>query len=446
MDPLKHIVRYITIPLYDIKDKQNISSILKDVNKSQYLSPEEIQKQQLKKLRSIVDYAFLHTKHYKKELSDCGYSPGDIRSLEDLKKIPLLTKEEIRANCMEMISDEYEIEQLRYKRTGGSTSVPLKLYVDNKAHRYKLAATIRHNEWAGYYRGDKLAAIWGATDRKYSFKEKLRNRIYGRTIFLDTLKLDADYMSDFVNTIQKFKPEILMGHAHSIYIFACFIEESKSKPPAFRAIISTAEMLYDHERAKIESVFGKIVFNRYGCEELSIIASECEQQDGLHINADGLYVEVIDGDETTPGKLIITDLWNRGMPFIRYEIDDMATTRPGLCSCGRNLPRLGKIFGRTTDFLYSPEGKMISGVSILDTFVIHIPGIRQVQIIQNKINELNINVVKDEKFTEHSLETLADNVATIFGPEMKFNVKYIEEISKTMQGKYRFTICNLSLS
>jgi phenylacetate-CoA ligase len=330
-----------------------------------------------------------------------------------------------------------------YKRTGGSTSVPLVLYVDYRAADWKAAATIRHNRWAGYDRGDKLAAIWGDTEKKYSAKEMIYNFLNARTIYLDTLIMTEQYILEFIEKTRRFKPKIMMGHAHSLYALACFVEEHNITDLGIKGIISSAEILYDHERAKIESVFGKILFNRYGCEELSIIASECERHDGLHINAEGLYVEVIGGDDMTPGKLVITDLWNRGMPFIRYEIGDMATTRTGTCSCGRGLPRLGKIYGRTADLLYTPDGRTISGISVLDTFTIHVPGIKQVQIIQNELNKLDFKIVKTDDFNDESLRILSEKIPFFFGSSMLYDIEFVDKIAQTARGKYRFSICNI---
>lgn len=434
----------ITIPLYDIRGGQYISSVLRDLIKSQYYSPERIHELQLQKLKSIVGYAYHHTPFYRRRFDDCRISPENIKSLEDIKRIPLLSKDDIRNNPRSMLSDEFTLKDLHYKRTGGSTSVPVKLYVDRVAYKLKYASTTRHNLWSGYKRGDKMAAIWGDTDRKYSPKEKLYNLLKSRTIYLDSLKMDDAHIFSFIDRIRRFKPKILMGHAHSIYVFACFIEENQIDDLGFERIISTAEMLYDNERARIESIFGRILFNRYGSEELSIIASECEEHDGLHINAEGLYVEIVGGDDNTPGKLIITDLWNRGMPLIRYEIGDMATTRSGSCRCGRGLPRLGKIYGRTSDFLLSPDGKRVSGISILDTFTIHIPGIKQVQIIQNEIDTLHFRIVKDNDFSDNSLTILAENVRSVFGPKMKHETEFVDRIPQTRRGKYRFSICNVS--
>lgn len=443
MDITKFLVKYLTIPLYDKRENKNVSPYLKELEKSQYYSIEQIENQQFNNLKAILTYADQHCTFYHRRFADCGFKPADFKLLADIQHLPILTKDDIREHQDDIISDEYSVKDMIYKRTGGSTSVPLKLYVDLAASNRKLAATIRHNRWAGYDRGDKLAAIWGDTDKKYSFKQKLYNLLNSRAIYLDTLKMNEQYNLGFVKRLRKFKPSIMMGHAHSLYAFACFIEEHGITDLGIKCIISTAEILFDSERAKIESVFGKILFNRYGCEELSIIASECERQDGLHINAEGLYVEVIGGDETTPGKLVITDLWNLGMPFIRYEIGDMATLKPGQCACGRGLPRLGKIYGRTADLLYTPDGRTISGISVLDTFTIHVPGVKQVQIVQNELDKLEFNIVKAQDFNEESLRLFVEKIPLFFGESMKYRLIYVDNIPQTERGKYRFSICNL---
>jgi len=212
---------------------------------------------------------------------------------------------------------------------------------------------------------------------------------------------------------------------------------------AFDGIISTAETLLPSERADIEGRFGQIVFDRYGCEEVSLIASECIAHDGLHMSAEGIYVEVIGGDATTPGSVVVTDLVNRGMPIIRYEVGDLATFKPGMCGCGRGLPRLGRVFGRTSDVLYAPDGRQISGVSILDTFVIHVPGLRQAQIIQDRIDHLRIRVVRDRGFDAASERQLSRSVQDAFGVEMSHTLKFVDSIEPTARGKYQFTICEI---
>jgi phenylacetate-CoA ligase len=191
-------------------------------------------------------------------------------------------------------------------------------------------------------------------------------------------------------------------------------------------------------------MFVKIVFDRYGCEEVGLIASECEVHEGLHVAAEGVYVEVLHESKEESGEVIVTDLVNRATPLLRYAIGDLSTMKSGRCPCGRGLPRLGRIIGRTTDILYTPEGTRISGISILDTVLIHIPGFRQAQIVQEKLDELTFNIVKDAKFSQESLTKLAEGVSKYFGPRMKHQVNFVEKIPRTHRGKFQFSICRLS--
>lgn len=443
MDWFEIISQKYIIPVYNWKHGIKYNDILNSLNKSQFFSPERIRENQWKRIKEIIDFAYNNNDFYHNHFENANIHPQDVKSWEDFSSLPLLTKDDIRNNLDNMISKGYLKEDLHYKRTGGSTGEPIHLFVDNYAANFKRAATNRHNAWAHYLPGMKRASLWGDTDKKYCFKEKIYMKLYDRTIYLDTLKMDAPYLLKFVKRIRKYRPKSLIGHGHSLFYFAKFLQDNKIDNIKFDGIISTAEILFDNERKVIEDVFGKIVFDRYGCEELSIIASECEEHDGLHINAEGLYVEVIGGDEKTPGELVITDLVNKGMPFVRYKIGDLATVLNGPCSCGRGLPRLGKVLGRTTDILYTPEGKSVSGVSILDTFVIHIKGFKQVQIIQNKIDYVLFKIVKDSDFSEASLKKLQDVVIKIFGDQMKYSIEFIDKIPMTARGKFQFTICNV---
>lgn len=443
MDIFEIVSRNLIIPLYNWKTGARFTGILNSLNKSQFFSPEHIKENQWRKLKELTNYAYDNNTFYHRHFKKAGIHPKDINTWEDFSKVPYLTKDDIRNNPDDIISKKYTKEKMYYKRTGGSTGIPIHLYVDFASMNFKRAATQRHNNWANYLPGMKRASLWGDTDKKYSFKEKMYMKLYERTIYLDTLKMDDNYLLEFIEKIKRFRPKSLLGHGHSLYYFARFLKERNINNILFNGIISTAEILSARERQAVEDVFGKIVFDRYGCEELSIIASECDKHNGLHINAEGLYVEVIGGDNTTPGNLIITDLTNKGMPFIRYEIGDMATILDGTCSCGRGLPRLGKVLGRISDILYTPGGKKISGISILDTFMIHIKGFRQMQIIQDELTKINFKIIRDNDYDETSLENLKKTVPNIFGPDMRYEIEFVEYIPKTNRGKFQFTICNI---
>lgn len=443
MDLLTYLSRYIFVPLYQRRHGVKAGPIRRSLMKSQYYSEDQIRSQQWRTLMEIIQFAYEQNRFYRKRFDSIGLTPADIKSPSDFQQVPILTKDDIRSNLQDMISDGFSTDRLHWRRTGGSTGVPLQLYWDDGANTFKSAIAYRHDSWAHYLPGDKRAFLWGNIATKPSFKEKLYNALYSRTVALDTLKMDTEQMLQFVEKVRRFRPGVLFGHGHSLYFFAQFLLDQGITDISFEGIVSTAETLLPEERKVIELVFGDIVFDRYGCEEVSLIASECEAHEGLHIAAEGIYVEVLDGSDDVPGRLIITDLTNRGMPFIRYEVGDLATARMGRCSCGRGLPRLGQVVGRTTDILYTPEGKQISGVSVLDTFTIHIPGFKQVQIVQEQLDEVTFNIVKADNYTEESLTILAEKVPKIFGPKMRHRINFVDSIPRTNRGKFQFTVCKI---
>jgi phenylacetate-CoA ligase len=447
MDLMGLASRHLILPLFVMtRGGINTLPLQCHLSRSQYFSEAQLRAEQWSRLQRLLRYVYEHNRFYRARFDGEGITPDDIKSFSDFAHLPLLTKADIRNNLDALVSDEFDKANLVYRRTGGSTGVPLQLYWDKDARALKEAITRRHDRWAGFLPGEKGAALWGDITPPKTLLRKLASALLLRTVYLDTLKMDDQSMLDFVGQIRRTGTRLLFGHGHSIYYFAQFLKEKNISDLKLDSIISSAEMLPPEERQVVEDVFGKVVFDRYGCEEVGLIASECEVHDGLHIAAEVVYVEVLDESEGENGRVIVTDLINRGTPLLRYEIGDLSTTKSGPCPCGRGLPRLGRIVGRTTDILYSPEGKRISGISILDTVIIHIPGFKQVQVVQEKLDELTFNIVKDRNFSEESLKMLAGGVAKYFGPRMKHKVIFVDKIPLTDRGKFQFSICRLPAS
>lgn len=443
MDLHALLAQKLLIPWYERRWDVGDGGHLRGLERSQYDPPEQIQARQWQQLRELVAFAGASNPFYRERFRSAGFAPADLREPRDLAALPLLTKDDLRGHGTELISEGYSAAGMFHKRTGGSTGVPVHLYWDADSKRFKRALVKRHDAWAGYRLGTKLAALWGDTEKHYPLRERIYMASCERTLYLDTLVMDEAHMREFVRKLRQFRPPVLMGHAHSLFFFTQYLDDQKIDDIRFAGIISTAETLLPSEREAIERRFGPVLFDRYGCEELSLVASECEVHDGLHVAAEGLYVEVLDGDETTPGKVVVTDLVNRGMPLLRYEVGDLATVREGRCACGRGLPRLGRVFGRTTDILYAPDGRKISGVSILDTFVIHVPGVHQAQIVQETLDHVTLRIVRDERFGPATIDHLAKTVARVFGPAMRHDLEFVEAIAPTARGKYQFTICRV---
>ena len=443
MDLIAACTRYIILPTYlQWKGSEQLRQYRR-LMKSQFFPEEELRRRQWTAVQDMLRYAYGHNRFYRRRLHELGATPDDFRSWADFERLPLLTKDDLREHADELLSHGWDVSSLIRKRTGGSTGVPVHLYRDLPAFRKKAGVVMRHDEWAYFQVGMKKAALWGNVQPRTSLWHRLTNALYDRTIYLDTLEMDDRSMVDFAERIRRTSTQLLFGHGHSLYHFARFLRDRRVMDLKLKGIISSAEMLPPEERRVVEEVFGDIVFDRYGCEEVGLIASECERHDGMHVAAEGIYVEILDGTEEVPGRIVVTDLLNHAMPVLRYEIGDLALTKPGPCTCGRGLPRIGRVIGRTSDFLYTPEGRQISGISLLDTVIIHIPGFRRVQVVQESLDSLTFNVVKGEGFSDASLETLAAAVAKYFGLSMTHKVVIVDAIPLTGRGKFQFSICKV---
>lgn len=274
----------------------------------------------------------------------------------------------------------------------------------------------------------------------------LRNLLLTRYEYLDTLKMDEKEMLRYHKVLQKKPPNILFGHAHSLFLFARFIQQKGLSGITPRGIISTCMVLHNFERATIEKVFGCRVTNRYGCEEVSLIACECSEGK-MHLNCDTLFVEFIrDGKPVKPGEagaIVVTDLTNYGMPFIRYKVGDVGIPSGGTCTCGCTYPVMESLEGRVADYVVTPDGNYISGISLTENFAMHLPGVKQMQIVQEKIDFLLFRIVRGDLFSEETVEDINKLVSERFGDRMMHQIEYVDFIQSESSGKYRFCISKL---
>jgi len=447
MDFYALIVRKIIAPLWAIKEGSPYLRHLKYLEKSQYFSLDKIRQIQWEKLIKLLKHAFENTEYYKRRFEEIKITPDDIKTWDDFSKFPLLSKDNIRNNRETMIAHNIPKSKLIPKKTSGSTGVSLEFFVDEDSLQWKRACTARHDRWAGWNIGERIAAIWGNPEYYKTFRLRIRNLLLDRYSFLDTLKMDESAMETFYHTIRKKSPAILFGHAHSLYLFASFLRSKGLIPPKPRGIISTAMVLHAHERQTIEDVFNAKVFNRYGCEEVGLIASECEYHQGLHMNLDNLVIEVIrEGKPVPPGEpgsIVITDLSNYGMPLIRYKVGDVGIISESACACGRTLPLFKSIEGRAADYVVTPNGQFVSGISLTENFAMELPGVKQIQIVQDEIDHLLFRIVRANENGSDMEEKISDLVLKRFGPEMKYDVEYVEAILQEASGKYRFCISKI---
>lgn len=440
-------IRQVTIPLWTIKEKSPYLKHLRAIECMHHWPIEKVREDQLHRLQVIVRHAYDQSAYYRECLAETGVVPESINSLSDLLRLPILTKDDIRANKARLVASSANIAELIPGKTSGSTGTSLEFYQDEDSRQWKRASTIAYDRWSGWDMGERVGAIWGNPEIYHNWRLYLRNFLRNRHIYLDTLKMDEKAMLEYHAILLRKKPVILFGHAHSLFLFARFLEQKGLSGIHPRGIISTCMVLHDFERETIERIFGCRVTNRYGCEEVSLIACECSEGN-MHLNCDTLIVEFIrDGKPVSvgePGAIVVTDLTNYGMPFIRYKVGDVGVlSTKTSCNCGCTYPIMESLEGRVADYVMTPDGNYISGISLTENFAMHLPGIKQMQIVQEQIDLLIFRIVKGEGFAEQTLQDLDRLARERFGSQMHWQVEYADSIQSERSGKYRFCISKL---
>jgi phenylacetate-CoA ligase len=446
MDLWAPIVRRVIAPLWARWERSPYLQCYDILQCTQYDHPDRIREGQLQAIIDLLQHAYASTSFWRARLDWSGIRPQDLRSFEDFRAVPVLTKNDLRSHAEDMVSSLSNRTALQRKKTSGSTGVSVEVLVDEAALQWKRACTLRADEWSGWRFGERVAKVWGNPEYlKNGWRGRLRNRLLDRARYLDTLHMDEATLARFARSLRQQPPSLLFGHAHSLYLLAQYLRENGGAGFQPRGIIATAMVLHDHERQTIQSVFGRPVTNRYGCEEVSLIACECERHQGLHINSDGVYVEVLrsDGTPAVPGELgavVVTDLFNRAMPLLRYKVGDLAVLSNRRCPCGRGLPLLERVEGRVADYVVLPGGRLISGISLTENFAMLVPGLAQFQIVQEAPMRFRFRIVRGPDFGPGSLAEIRRLATERFGPEVEFDCEYLDRIPPEPSGKYRFCI------
>lgn len=445
--------RYIMYPVLEIYRRRDTLKHLKELEKTQWLSADEIKKIQWKKLKSLLAHAYTNVPFYHHVFKALNMTPKDISTPEDFRKLPLLSKEDIRTNLNDMLSLNYKKNDLIPNSTGGSTGVNLNFFNDRKNAGSVSAIDLRNRRWAGLEIGDKGAWLWGSPF-DISLHDSLKNRVYDklfRNLLLSSYNLSEETMFVYARKLLQYKPKVIVGYPSSLYHFAKFLEANGIRDINPKSIISEAEVLYDYQKELIESVFQCKVFNYYGCREFSTIAQECSEHSGMHISSEHVYVECLRGNEEPAalgegGELVITDLDNFGMPFIRYRIGDIGVLSDRKCKCNRGLSIIEKVEGRTFDIIVGINGRAVGGTFWTLLLRTAIRGIRQFQVVQESIREVNIKVIPDETFEEGQVNLLTKKIREYLGEDMDIVFKIVDKIPLTKSGKFRFVISKVAHS
>ncbi|MDO9578402.1 MAG: hypothetical protein Q7J16_11000 [Candidatus Cloacimonadales bacterium] len=403
--------------------------------KSQYWSADQIRQFQIEKLKKLLLHSGKNVPYYRELFHKIGFDPEKFTGLEQTKNIPLLDKETVRRNPEKFLAVNARKFGITWDSTSGSTGTPLHFVLSNSAQANKIAALLRSYSWAGYKIGMKTLCVQSYYFKDTDFKF---NRLYNVLRF-DSNKLKKGSALEAIKLINRIKPKFFMGFPFDLLMIARFAEEAgiQINPP--RSILTYGETLSNRKRKQLQEYYRCPVFNFFSLHEGAAMISECEEGN-LHLIEDFAYHELI--GEAGISKLAGTNFYNYSMPLIRYEIGDNLIADGNVeCNCGRHFRVIKEIAGKACDYIQTPDGRILGAV--MSHSIDLAKGVLCSQIIQQKLDEIQVKVIVDETFDDKSQSELEKGLRKRLGNEMKIEFQQVEQLEKQPSGKTAFIISKI---
>jgi len=434
------LFRRVLFPFYEtVLRRRKTLAYLAEYERNQWLAPEQIAELQWRKLKALLEHCHREVPYYRKQWTALGVTPDDIKTPADYARLPLLTKADIRTNFEDLKAESWK-GRILYKATGGSTGEPLRFGYTRESHERRTAVMWRGYGWAGARMGRRTLYLWGGAvgdpGRKQLLKDRLYHAAFGRRV-LDSFPMSESNMASYADAIDAYRPDIMVAYVGPLVRLSQWMLATGRRVHKPEGILGGAEALLGYQREIIERAFGAPAYNTYGCREFMLIASECEQRDGLHVNADHLFVETLPALD-----VVVTDLSNYGMPFIRYQNGDLATPSSTVCACGRGLPMLKSVDGRKLDAIRTRLGHVLPG-EFFPHMLKDIPGLRRFQVVQRSLDALDISIVRGEGFEDSGLDYARREIAKVIGDAAEIRFHFVDEIPTGANGKFRVTISEI---
>lgn len=401
-------------------------------------------------LSKILNHSYQNCNFYKNRMIEAGLNLPNINDSVNsrFRFIEPITKNQVAEGLT--ISKDYNARKWYENASGGSTGTPTKFIQDLNYKKWYIATSnFYYTELLDLDEiSSKKVILWGSSrdlfDGNSGITPRIINWINNQCI-LNSFRINEDDFTKYVQTINRFKPEIIRGYAASLYEMARFIEKKHLKISSPKVIISSAENLTDEMRATIQEVFGCPVYNFYGSRETASIAGEC-RHGKMHVFNFNNFVEIVDDGnnyvkEGQTGKILVTNLHNYAMPFIRYEIGDMATVSKSKCKCGSSLPLIGGLQGRIQEQFIKKDGSIVFGYFFVHLLgVLHNGGfVKKFQLIQKEYDKIVLKVVAKKKIDPVQMSLIEEKIKVAMGKDCKIKWEYVDDIPSLSNGKYLYT-------
>lgn len=438
----------VIFPLHERMKGHTSVALRRSLETSEWFSAERMRELRLSKLRSFLQRVNQSVPYYRNAFSRIGFDPTQITALDDLTRLPFLTKALIREHTDALRAAD--AGPLKRYNTGGSSGEPLVFYIGKDRVSHDVAAKWRATRWWGVDIGDPEIVVWGspielgAQDRLRAIRDKAL-----RTRLLAAFEMSDANLDRFVAQIRAVRPRMLFGYPSALAHIASHAEKRgiTMTDIGVRVAFVTSEKLYDYQREQIGRTFGCRVANGYGGRDAGFIAHECPSG-GMHITAEDIIVETIGTDDRptplgTAGEIVVTHLATREFPFIRYRTGDVGVLSADHCACGRGLPLLQEVQGRSTDFVVAQNGTVMHGLALI--YVIRdLAGVRQFKIIQESLDVVRVLLVVDSTFDRRLLENIRGTFKQRLGQEVQVPIELVDEIKPERSGKFRYVVSSVT--
>lgn len=425
------------------------ATYMKSLRRSEYLDESQLKELQWHRLIRLLQHAYETVPFYRTRMDESGLKPNHIQSPDDLRKLPILTKKDIRTQQKQLISTEFPVETLYANHSGGSTGEPLHFYLDERRRRMGTTDAMWFSMWSGWRIGDPIAYLWGAPEnppKTHWARRLFRERVLSPGFFVDAYTLNDEKLHGFVQQYNKWSPTLIVGYAMALRELADFLlaEGIRLDPPP-KAVISSAELLARDSARVISDAIGCPVMDRYGCREVSLIAGQCPASHDYHVNINRIFLEILSDDDDQaepadgqPGRVIVTDLEGYGMPLIRYELGDRASrSESSACNCGWKADRIAAIEGRTADFLLTADNKKVHGL-YFNILVWDVPEIERYCLVQESYELITLSYIEKTPVPTDKLDGLRLAIQKAIDPDVRVELSRVDTLPKTRSGKHKY--------
>jgi phenylacetate-CoA ligase len=423
------------------------------LGKTERWSAAELEAYQNEHLEATVRHAYASVPYYRRIFDARKLTPADVRRREDLVKLPLLTKSDIRQNFDDLCSRDIEKRDFRSGHTSGTTGTPLTVAYDRNNLWMTYAVFDRHYRWAGLRLsrdGDRIAVARGNVivpldQRQPPFWRKNRQH---NQLLLSSFHLSKKNLPAYFDALADFKPAVLDGYPSTLYVLARFLQSEGQTFP-LKAAVTSSETLYDFQREVIEASFCCKVYDYYALAERTAFSGQCERHDGHHLSMEYALTEVVDEAGTpvprgTIGKLVGTTLHNRAMPLLRYVSSDLTALRPARCGCGRELDLMEDVTTKAEDLLTLKDGRLISPSVLTHPFK-PLDCIDGSQIVQTAPDAITVRLVPGPAYTDAHTHHLVSELQARLGDDVKIDVQKVDALEVSKNGKFKWVISHVPL-